>query len=78
MAQNFNLGTLGQVLAVNTSANATTYSSVITIGNTATNSVINSTSISTTTLVVSNVTQTQTNLQVDPAGTAVALAIALG
>jgi uncharacterized membrane protein len=78
MAQNFNIGTLGQVLAVNTAANATTYSSVITIGNTTTNSIINSTSISTTTLVVSNVTQTQTNLQVDPAGTAVALAIALG
>jgi hypothetical protein len=50
----------------------------ITIGSGASNSVINTTSISTTTIVVSNVTQTQTNLQVDPAGTAVALAIALG
>jgi hypothetical protein len=50
----------------------------ITIGSSASNSVINTTSISTTTIVVSNVTQTQTNLQVDPAGTAVALAIALG
>ena len=35
MAQNFNIGTLGQVLAVNTAANATTYSTLVTFTNTA-------------------------------------------
>jgi len=44
MAQNFNLGTLGQVITVNTAANTVAYASAIVVGNSTVNVVINSTS----------------------------------
>ena len=45
MAQNFNLGTLGQVLTVNTAANTTTYVSALVVGNSSVNVVVNSSSV---------------------------------
>ena len=45
MAQNFNLGTFGQVITVNTSANTATYNSAIVVGNSTVNVVVNSSSV---------------------------------
>ena len=45
MAQNFNLGTLGQVITVNTTANTATYTSALVVGNSSVNVVINSSSV---------------------------------
>ncbi|CAB4131446.1 Intramolecular chaperone auto-processing domain containing protein [uncultured Caudovirales phage] len=46
MAQNQNLGTLAQVLTVNSTANTIAFASSVTVGNSTVNSVVNSTSIS--------------------------------
>ena len=45
MAQNFNLGTFGQVITVNTTANTATYNSAIVVGNSTVNVVVNSSSV---------------------------------
>jgi hypothetical protein len=45
MAQNQNIGTLGQYLAVNTSSNTVTVNSAIVIGNATVNTVVNSSTI---------------------------------
>ena len=45
MAQNYNLGTFGQLIAVNTAANTATYNSAIVVGNSTVNVVINSSSV---------------------------------
>ena len=45
MAQSFNLGTLGQVLTVNTTGNSATYTSAIVVGNSSVNVVVNSSSV---------------------------------
>jgi hypothetical protein len=45
MAQNFNIGTLGQSLTVNTSANTVALTSILVIGNSTSNVVVNSSSV---------------------------------
>ena len=46
MAQNFNLGSLGQFLTVNSATNTAIFANVISVGNSTVNVSINSTSIS--------------------------------
>lgn len=52
MSQNQQLGTLGQVVAVNTAANTVTVNSAITVGNGTYNTVVNSTVVSVNNIIV--------------------------